>query len=86
MCATIFAELVMKQLELEFAPPEGDERSSVRIILNPIGKSPTSGLPTVSINCTSMEQLEVQIQVLQNQLGKIHKEGAKFFKVPVKEG
>ncbi len=75
----------MKQLELEFAPPEGEERSSVRIILNPVGESPTSGLPTVTMNCTSMEQLEVQLQVLQKHLEKIHREGAKFFKVPVKE-
>jgi hypothetical protein len=76
----------MKQLELEFVPPEGEDRSSVRIILNPVGESPTSGLPTVTFNCKSMDQLEAQLEVLQIQLGKIRKEGAKFFKVPIKEG
>lgn len=75
----------MKLIELEFVPPEGEERSSVRIIVNPVGESSTTGLPTVTANLTSMDQLETQLQVLQNQLGKIRKEGAKFFKVPVAE-
>lgn len=75
----------MKQLELEFAPPDGEDRSSVRIILNPVGESPTSGLPTVTHHLKSMDQLEAQLEALQNQLAKIRKEGAKFFKVPVKE-
>jgi hypothetical protein len=69
------------KLELEFAPPEGSEPSTVRIILNPVGESPTTGLPLVTHNCKTLEELETQVQVIEKQLGKIRKEGTKFFKV-----
>jgi len=73
------------KIELEFSPPEGDERSTVRIILNPSGESPTSGLPMVTKNCKSYEELETQLQVIEKQIGKIRKEAGKFFRVPCKE-
>lgn len=73
------------KIELEFSPPEGDERSTVRIILNPSGESPTSGLPMVTKNCKSYEELETQLQVIEKQIGKIRKEAGKFFRVPFKE-
>jgi len=73
------------KIELEFFPPEGDERSTVCIILNPSGESPTTGLPMVTKKCKSYEELETQLQVIEKQIGKIRREGAKFFKVPVKE-
>jgi hypothetical protein len=75
----------MKIIELEFSPPEGDERSTVRIILNPSGESPTTGLPMVTKNCKSYEELEIQVLLLEKAIGKIRVEGAKFFKVPAKE-
>jgi hypothetical protein len=73
------------KIELEFSPPEGEERSTVRIILNPTGESPTTGLPMVTKNCKSYEELETQLEVIEKQIGKIRREGAKFFKVPFKE-
>jgi hypothetical protein len=73
------------KIELEFSPPEGEERSTVRIILNPTGESPTTGLPMVTKNCKSYEELETQLEVIEKQIGKIRREGAKFFKVPVKD-
>ena len=74
------------KLELELSPPEGEQRSTVRILLNPLGKSPTSGLPTVTFNCKTLDELDGQIQQLEKQLGKIREEAGKFFKVPLKEG
>lgn len=74
------------KLELEFSPPEGEERSTVRIILDPLGESPTSGLPTLTPNCKTFDELEAQIQLIERHLSKIRKEGGKFFKVPVKDG
>ena len=73
------------KLELEFVPPEGEERSTVRIILDPLGESPTSGLPTLTPNCKTYDELEAQVKLIERHLGKIRKEGAKFFKVPFKE-
>ncbi|MCL2452796.1 MAG: hypothetical protein FWD08_03990 [Alphaproteobacteria bacterium] len=73
------------KIELEFSPPEGVERSTVPIILNPSGESPTSGLPMVTKNCKSYEELETQLQVIEKQIGKIRKEAGKFFRVPSKE-
>ncbi len=73
------------KVELEFCPPEGNERSSVRIILDPLGESPMSGLPTLTQNLKSYEELEIQVLIIEKQIGKIRREGAKFFKVPVKE-
>jgi len=74
----------MKIIELEFAPPEGEERSSVRIILNPVGESPTTGLPLLTKNCKSYQELETQVLVIEKQISKIRVEGAKFFNVPFK--
>ncbi|MHB8887054.1 MAG: hypothetical protein ACYC5H_18585 [Methylovirgula sp.] len=74
------------KVELEFVPPEGEERSTVRIILDPLGESPMSGLPTLTPNCKTYEELEAQVQLIERHLGKVRKEGAKFFKVPQKEG
>jgi hypothetical protein len=73
------------KVELEFVPPEGEERSTVRIILDPLGESPTSGLPTLTPNCKTYDELEAQVQLIERHLGKVRKEGAKFFKVPPKE-
>jgi hypothetical protein len=73
------------KIELEFCPPEGDERSTVRIILDPAGESPMSGLPLVTQNLKSYEELEIQVLIIEKQISKIRREGAKFFKVPFKE-
>jgi hypothetical protein len=73
------------KIELEFNPPDENERSSVCIILNPSGESPTSGLPMVTKNLKSFEEVETQLLVLEKQMGKIRKEAGKFFKVPVKD-
>ena len=72
------------KVELEFVPPEGEERSTVRIILDPLGESPTSGLPTLTPNCKTYEELEAQVQLIERHLGKVREEGAKFFNVPQK--
>jgi hypothetical protein len=39
----------------------------------------------VTKNCKSYEELETQLEVIEKQIGKIRREGAKFFRVPVKE-
>ncbi|WP_245270890.1 hypothetical protein [Beijerinckia mobilis] len=67
------------KLELEFSPPEGEIPSTIRIILNPVGESPTSGLPLVTTNCKSLDEIENQVQAIEKQLGKIRKEAGKFF-------
>jgi hypothetical protein len=72
------------KLELEFNPPEGDLPSTVCIVLNPVGESPTTGLPTVTFNCKTLDELEGQLQQIEKQLGKIRKEAGKFFRVPTK--
>ncbi|ACB93681.1 hypothetical protein [Beijerinckia indica] len=72
------------KLELEFVPPEGEMRSTVRIVLNPVGESPMSGLPLVTMNCKSLEEIENQVQAIEKQLGKIRKEAGKFFAIPTK--
>jgi len=74
---------MIKMIELEFHPPEGEERSTVCVIANPSGESPMSGLPMVTKMLKSYEELETQVQVLEKQISKIRIEGAKFFKVPV---
>jgi hypothetical protein len=68
------------KFELEFSPPEGDLPSTIRIVLNPMGESPTTALPLVTLNCKTADELEGQIQQIEKQLGKIRKEAAKFFK------
>jgi hypothetical protein len=72
-------EMTMK-LDMEFEIPKGETRSAMRIVLNPVGESPLTGLPLVIQNCTSLDELEAQLQQIEKQLGKIRKEAAKFFK------
>jgi hypothetical protein len=69
------------KLDMEFEIPEGEQRSAMRIVLNPVGESPLTGLPLVIQNCRTFEELEAQLQQIEKQLGKIRKEAAKFFKV-----
>jgi hypothetical protein len=71
------------KLDMEFEIPEGEQRSAMRIVLNPVGESPLTGLPLVIQNCTSLDDLEAQLQQIEKQLGKIRKEAAKFFKVKI---
>jgi hypothetical protein len=73
------------KFELEFNPPEGEVRSTVCIVLNPVGESATSGLPLVTFNCKTLDELEGQIQQIEKQLGKVRKEAGKFFGVPSKQ-
>jgi hypothetical protein len=70
------------KLDMEFEFPQDGARSAMRIILNPVGESPLTGLPLVIQNCTALDDLEAQLQQLEKQIGKIRKEAAKFFKVP----
>jgi len=72
------------KLELEFAPPEDDIPACVRIICNPVGESPMSGLPMVTKNCLTLDDLEAYVKQIEKQLGKIRKEGAKFFAIQSK--
>ncbi|WP_244427076.1 hypothetical protein [Methyloferula stellata] len=44
-----------------------------------------SGLPLVTHNLKSYEELEIQVLIIEKQISKIRREGAKFFKVPFKE-
>jgi hypothetical protein len=69
------------KLDMEFEFPEGETRSAMRIVLNPVGESPLTGLPLVIQNCTSLDQLEAQLQQIEKQLEKIRKEAVKFFNV-----
>jgi hypothetical protein len=59
----------------------GETRSAMRIVLNPVGESPLTGLPVVIQNCTTIDALEAQLQQIEKQMAKIRKEAAKFFKV-----
>jgi hypothetical protein len=68
------------KLDMEFEIPDGESRSAMRIVLNPIGESPLTGLPLVIQNCKTLDELEAQLQQIEKQLGKIRKEAAKFFK------
>jgi hypothetical protein len=72
------------KLDMEFELPQGETRSAMRIVLNPVGESPLTGLPLVIQNCTTIDDLEAQLQQIEKQIGKIRKEAAKFFKVPPK--
>lgn len=72
------------KLELEFSPPEGSLPSTICVVLNPVGESPTTSLPLVTKNCVTLDELEAQIQQIEKQLGKIRKEAAKFFKTSAK--
>jgi hypothetical protein len=69
------------KLDMEFEIPDGESRSAMRIVLNPVGESPLTGLPLVIQNCMTLDELEAQLQQIEKQLGKIRKEAAKFFKV-----
>jgi hypothetical protein len=69
------------KLDMEFELPEGETRSAMRIVLNPVGESPLTGLPLVIQNCTTIDDLEAQLEQIEKQIGKIRKEAAKFFKV-----
>ena len=73
------------KLELEFSPPEGDEPATICIVLNAVGESATTGLPLVTFNCKTADELEGQIQQLEKQLGKIRKEAGKFFRTSAKQ-
>jgi hypothetical protein len=70
------------KLDMEFELPEGETRSAMRIVLNPVGESPLTGLPVVIQNCTTGDALEAQLQQIEKQIAKIRREAAKFFKVP----
>lgn len=72
------------KFELEFNPPEESAPATVCVILNPVGVSPTSGLPLVTRNCVTMDELEGFVQQIEKQLGKVRKEGAKFFAIQSK--
>jgi hypothetical protein len=72
------------KFELEFSPPEDSQPATVCIILNPVGESPTSGLPLVTRNCVTLDELEGFVQQIEKQLGKIRKEGGKFFAIQSK--
>jgi hypothetical protein len=69
------------KLDMEFELPQGETRSAMRIVLNPVGESPLTGLPVVIQNCTTSDALEAQLQQIEKQIAKIRKEAAKFFKV-----
>lgn len=68
------------KLDMEFEIPEGEARAMMRIVLNPVGESPLTGLPLVIQNCATLDELEAQLQQIEKQLGKIRKEAAKFYR------
>jgi hypothetical protein len=72
------------KLDMEFELPEDGTRPVMRIVLNPVGESPLTGLPLVIQNCKTLDELEGQLQQIEKQLGKIRKEAAKFYKVEPK--
>jgi len=74
------------KIELEFAPPEDDRPAAIRIILNPSGESPMSGLPCVTRDLKTLEELETQLEVIEKQIGKIRKEAGKFFRATAQIG
>jgi hypothetical protein len=74
------------KLDMEFELPQGETRSAMRIVLNPVGESPLTGLPVVIQNCTTIDALEAQLQQIEKQMAKIRREAAKFFKVAPTDG
>jgi hypothetical protein len=72
------------KLDMEFELPEDGTRPVMRIVLNPVGESPLTGLPLVIQNCKSLEELEGQLQQVEKQLAKIRKEAAKFYRIAPK--
>ncbi len=68
------------KLDMEFELPEGETQMVMRIVLNPVGESPLTGLPLVIDNCVTLEALEGQLQQIEKQIGKIRKEAAKFYR------
>jgi hypothetical protein len=74
------------KFELEFLPPDETSRSTICVVLNPVGESPLTGLPLVTKSCKTFDELEAQLQQIEKQFGKIRKEAGKFFKTSAAEG
>jgi hypothetical protein len=68
------------KFELEFLPPDETSRSTICVVLNPVGESPITGLPLVTKSCKTLDELEAQLQQIEKQFGKIRKEAEKFFR------
>lgn len=63
------------KFEIEFPPPDETSRSMISVVLNSVGRSPTTGLPLVTKSCRTLDELEVQLQQIETQFGKIPQGG-----------